>query len=412
MYSLRKYIFYLLVFVLVNACTPERFNQETDVFSITLTVHYPAYYLEENAENVKVRLTNISNGLYEEKISNSFGEVLFEDVIHGKYTISAFLKLNTNEALDLGEIIFTEQDIVSGKTVNLTSGLPEIVLEETSNLGGLTLQSSIPGELLIKEVFYTGTSTPNGKAYWSDQFVEIYNNSDHIIYADSLHIADVYGPNGVSSTSHPTVFQSDQEHVYLNFVWMVPGDGSTYPINPGESIVIAQDGLDHKNDPNGNPNSINLSKADFETFVLREDQRDVDVVGVANMIEIFAKSSATHDWILHSAGSSIVIYKVSNPTLIETVPEPESTTGKQLLKVPASIVLDAFEALAKSEAGSFKRIPNDLDGGFIYCGGIFNAQSCRRKIESRLDGIIKLQDLNNSTIDFEVIPFPTPKEFE
>ena len=80
----------------------------------------------------------------------------------------------------------------------------------------------------------------------------------------------------------------------------------------------------------------------------------------------------------------------------------------EIMKIPTSWVEDAFESLAFSNSGEYKRIPPSLDAGFIYCNGQFNGESCRRKVDEVINGRLIFQDTNNSGEDFEVIPFPTP----
>ena len=48
----------------------------------------------------------------------------------------------------------------------------------------------------------------------------------------------------------------------------IPGTGNTYPVQPGESIIIAEDAINHKE---FNPLSIDLSKANFQYLKGRND---------------------------------------------------------------------------------------------------------------------------------------------
>ncbi len=115
----------------------------------------------------------------------------------------------------------------------------------------MPLNGTNPKPLVFKEIYYTGSRTPGNGTYFSDQFYEIYNNSDEVIYADSLCIANTGGASGQTATGRTWGFRPDQQFVYLQNVWMIPGNGHQHPIQPGESIVIAQDGIDHQNDPLG-----------------------------------------------------------------------------------------------------------------------------------------------------------------
>jgi len=401
----------ICILTILFACEDDMYDKEAKLFTVDIQVNYPVHYNVSEANEVSVRLINIENGLCVNEVTAQNGKVTFENVKKGAYRISCGKKIPAALAVTYGETIVNQEDIDDGRLVNLNATIEDLKLSETTDLGVLNLKSSLPGTYLIKEVYYTGSITPNDRAYYADHFVEIFNNTDKVIFADSLCVATVYGPNG-NTDSSPTEFSIDPEHVYLTFVWMVPGTGKQHPIMPGKSIIIAQDGINHRDDPNGNPNSIDLSDATWETFLLRDIQKDIDVSEVPNMKEIFTNRPNTHDWILHSYGSAIVIFKSSDIENLEVIPEPQNTQGYTLMKLPSEDVLDGFESLAYANSGIFKRIPESLDAGFIYCNGIFNSESCRRKVEDVVDGRIILQDTNNSGEDFEVISSPTPYEFE
>lgn len=406
-----KLFVFISSFILAFACEDDIFEQEARLFNVEVQVFYPSHYNITEAVEVTVRLINLENGLSVSEQTVENGRVSFSNVKKGGYRLSFGKKISSALAAEYGETIIDQEDIDNGRLVNLNVTLEDLSLSENIDLGTVYLKSSLPGTYLIKEVFYTGTTTPNDRAYYADHFVEIYNNTEEILYADSLCIATVFGANG-SADSSPTDFRADIDNVYLTFVWMIPGTGKQYPIMPGKSIIIAQDGINHRDDPNGNPNSIDLSNATWETFLLRDIQRDIDVLEVPNMTEIFANRPNTHDWILHSYGSSVVIFKTNDPNALEVIPEPNNTQGYTLMKLPVDDVLDGFEALAYSNSGIYKRIPEAIDAGFTYCNGIFNSESCRRKVEDNVNGRIILQDTNNSGEDFETISFPTPYIFE
>lgn len=409
---MRKVSAILLFLILVlPACERDYFGQLPGKYSLTVQVSYPEYYTAGPAEGVEVKLVNQSNRLFSVGYTNAAGTVVFEDIIRGTYRVSAGMKLSAETAVSLGDTVPTAQDIADGRLINLNASKQDIFIESDGGEEALILRSSIPGTLLIKEVFYTGTTTPAGKAYYSDHFVEIYNNTNEVIYADSLYVANCFGSNGNTDGEVSRFQDLLPDTVALEFVWMVPGNGRTWPIGPGESLIIAQDGMNHRDDPNGNPNSIDLSIADLETYLYRpENQKDVDITEVPNMTEIFYNRPGTHDWILHSYGASIVIFKAEGgwENGVRIVPEPYDTEGHEVALIPSGWVLDGFEALAYARSGKYKRLPVQIDAGFQYCNGIFNGQSCRRKVEDRIGDRFILQDFNNSSEDFEVISFPTP----
>jgi hypothetical protein len=398
--------------LLLTGCRDDKFDIEPQLYDVSVQLSLPENYSGGSPENTTVRLINIDNQLESEGVTDANGQYTFHKVTSGNYRLWAGKKYPATEARSLGSSLVTDRDILQNRNVSLNYSQADITVTGKTDLGSKTLKESLAGLLVIKELYYTGSRTPNGKAYWSDQFVEIFNNSDETIYLDSLYIASVYGASGNSTAAAPSPYASVQDSVFLDFVWMIPGTGKQHPLEPGKSIVIAQDGMNHRDDPNGNPNSIDLSHADWETFLYRPtNQKDIDFAEVPNLTEIFASMQSTFDWIFSSYGTGIVIYHNYQPSEVHFVPRPNDTKGRILMVIPAEWVLDGVEALASADAGAYHHIPYSIDAGFVYCDGNFNLQSCRRKIEQDLDGRIILTDTNNSSEDFEVIPFPTPGTF-
>lgn len=101
-------------------------------------------------------------------------------------------------------------------------------------------------QVKINEIYYAGT--PNYT--YQDQFIELYNAGDAPAYLDGALII-----RGVDTMA--------------TRVYQFPGvvGGTTYPIEPGEFLVVAQDAWDFSSDPY----SVDLSASDFETYNLHEE---------------------------------------------------------------------------------------------------------------------------------------------
>ncbi|MFN3637291.1 MAG: DUF4876 domain-containing protein [Chloroherpetonaceae bacterium] len=253
---------------------------------------------------------------------------------------------------------------------------------------------SLQGKLVIKQCYYTGSRTPANTTYFSDQFHEIYNNSADTVYVDSLCIADAFGASGqISPTTQPSQFQNDQNNVYVNNIWMIPGTGREHPLPPGRSIIIAQDGVNHLE---FNANSINLANADWETYKTGGNANDTDNPDVPNMVQIHVVSG--FDWLVTVFGPGMIIFKVPDPTALESATPTGSSEPRK--KVPVSAVIDAFEALRDANSGSFKRIPLALDAGFTFASGTYTREAARRKVASIVNGREVLQDTDDSGEDF------------
>jgi hypothetical protein len=240
--------------------------------------------------------------------------------------------------------------------------------------------------------------------------VEIYNNATDTVFADGLLIADSFGPAGqINPTTVPTPFQSQTGSVFVSSVWQVPGTGRQVPIAPGGSIVIAQDGIDHRNDPNGNTNSpVNLANATFETYNERPDGRDLDSPSVPNLTRVVHRGG--FDWLLPVFGPGVVIFRAPSVAALDTVLVP-GTTATYVTRVPNNLVVDAFEALQNGNSAAYKRVPAALDAGFVFATGTYVGESARRRTAATIGPRRVLRDTNNGTNDFEIITRPTPLGF-
>jgi hypothetical protein len=370
--------------------------------TVQVSVKYPDNYSEQNVANAEVKLTSKSIGSVISSFTSSSGIAVFQDVIPGTYDITVTKVLTSTDAQTLTGI---------SQTLTLNASKTDVSIDPTAGSSiELKLSGSAAGNLLIKEVYYPASKTASGGTYFSDQFVEIYNNSTNVIFLDGLCIADIFGNSGlINTTSQPSPFKTDADHSYASNVWRIPGTGKQFPLNPGTSIVIAQDGVNHK-EATLNPNSpVDLSKADWETYNERPDNRDADAPGVPNLEKVYFTGG--FDWLITVFGPGLIIFRTEDFSKLEKLTAPGSTSTTQYVKIPNSIVIDAFEALKDAGSASYKRIPVALDAGFVFASNTYTSESFRRKTRSTINGRRVLQDTNNSANDFELLTKPTPKGF-
>ena len=133
------------------------FNEKAILFDVTATVNYPKNYNVSSADGVRVKLINLENGLSSTATSDGTGKVTFTNVIKGTYRLSFSKKISASLASTLGDTIVTPEDITNGRLVNLNASLEGKTLTNEDDLGSINLRSSLPGDIIIKEVFYTGT---------------------------------------------------------------------------------------------------------------------------------------------------------------------------------------------------------------------------------------------------------------
>ncbi len=249
------------------------------------------------------------------------------------------------------------------------------------------------GRLVVDEVYFTG-SPPFGGAehYFSDQFIAIYNASDERVAAGGLLVGDVFGVAGeINPGDAPHGLADDLDHVYMQNLWRIPGAPDDVIIEPGERLVIAQDGTNH------NPfSTVDLSGADFETFVAESDKDD-DYPTVENLELLHY--NAGFDWLISVFGASVVIASLEDSSGVEEY-EHEGWT---LVRLPVASVVDGVDIVMDAESDTFKRLPSTVDRGFTFASGTYTGEAAlRRRSEGRP------VDTDDSSADFELTSEPNP----
>lgn len=295
--------------------------------------------------------------------------------------------------------------------------LSDFMLSKESTMSIKLIMADNTGGFVFKEVYFSGSKTPAAKTYYDDQFHEIYNNSNDTLYADGLCIGVLQ-----QSSSNPNVWVnadgSFMDQLPITFqAWIIPGSGKDHPVFPGKSIVIAQDGINHKTDPNGNSLSpVNLGNADWESY-FEISGKDLDAPSVPNMTLMHTTSTAMNDWLHSVFGSAVIIFRlpenmswetyVANPDNFKTL--PGSTSSTKYFMIDKKYVIDAVEIVRPEEDKRNKRLHTVLDAGYTYVdGGTYCSKSIRRKVKMIVDGRVIYKDTNNSTEDFLHDLDPTP----
>lgn len=259
---------------------------------------------------------------------------------------------------------------------------------------------------VISEIFFTGTTTPDGKQYSDDQYVKIGNNSDETLYLDGY----VFGETAFMSTDKQD-YTPDlmSEAVTLQAIYAFPGSGTDYPVAPGEEVLVAVNGINHTE---LNKNSFDLSTADFEFYDESEnpDFQDSDTPNVPNMDNWYDYSYSY--WSMHNRGfHSYVLAKpeVSRDeyindyyyeyTYLFVFGEYSFDMDGDGYKMPNSWVVDAV-GLSVAAEWQWNVVSPTLDSGWAHCGSVDRDANRYGKSVIRLKNGSKWVDTNNSTADF------------
>ncbi|MDE6345211.1 MAG: DUF4876 domain-containing protein [Muribaculaceae bacterium] len=160
------------------------------------------------------------------------------------------------------------------QSVRITSG---------ENAVNLTAYNTIEADdLIIAEVFNTGTTNATG-AQNRDSYIKLYNNTDKVIYADGLTLFESDFSTIQKYDYTPDVMPT---HVVVRTLFTVPGDGTRFPVQPGEYFLMC----DRAN--RASENSFDLTHADVEWYDESQvaSQQDTDNPDVPNMDKVFSYS--------------------------------------------------------------------------------------------------------------------------
>ncbi|MBP1617103.1 MAG: hypothetical protein H6Q14_930 [Bacteroidetes bacterium] len=390
--------FVLLVLALLafsfSSCSSD---EEAKKYTVFITVNYPTGYTQTLASGVEVKALNAQTGTTTNVTTDANGLAEFS-LISGVYKFTIASE--------------TEEFAFNGILENTTIAKDQSLTIDLS-------ASTLSGGLVIKEIYYVGSLTASGGYYYSDQFVEIYNNSDDTIYLDKLILSmiDPITSNSISSWADTSGVLQEKLPLY-GFTFYVPGTGTEYPLLPRTSAVIAQDGIDHKSDAAGNANSpVNLGSASWETYVGDlNGGKDADAAAVPNLSVLYATSTSSYDFIMSVFGPAVIIAKLPDDVSLTAftsddsnfATKPGTTSSVKYLQIPRSYVIDAVECVNSDVAKQNKRIPSTLDAGYVYTLNTYTSKSLRRKVKQIIDGNVIYKDTNNSTQDFLLEQTPAP----
>ncbi len=298
-------------------------------------------------------------------------------------------------------------------SVELTGGAATVSLQVFENL--------VNDDFIIEEIFFTGTLQSSGNQYYGDDYVKIYNNTDHVLYADGLTFVE-----SKFLTTEKYDFKPDimGQAMTVQALYTIPGSGKDHPVLPGESLLLCDTGIDHRV---ANPNSFDLSGADFEWYDISTQPAHLDIDGptVENLDKWYCYTLSF--FLLHNRGfrawalaripvdkeNYLQNYRYSYNYIIMN-DKGTFPMSQNAYRLPNEWIVDAVNCSVEAEYRWNVTAPT-LDRGWTYCGTMDHDKtryfhSVRRKLLYVKDGRAVFQDTNNSTADFN--PHCVPSEIE
>lgn len=271
----------------------------------------------------------------------------------------------------------------------------------------MNMDIALPSPIVIRELYYHGSMIADGsKTYIKDRYVEIYNNNGEggdVYYLDSLCISSIFPYN---STSGNNAWKGQDTIALAQFYWTVPGEGTTYPLKPGESVVIAlQAAVDHSERCTS---GLHLEKSHFGCYdeALSGHEISAGVTSmICNMIGLgtaWAVSIHSPAFILFRPSMGVAEYR-RHPEIWEKF-EPGKTSGTKYWHIAKEWIIDGVECY-DSPTGATKRLPSSVDASYCCMKLPHHSGHC---ISRKLDAVASTasvpvyMDTNNSANDFNV----------
>jgi hypothetical protein len=320
----------------------------------------------------------------------------------GKYNLAA-----------KGNISFVKDGVAGTTDFEVSSS--DVALNEKSTTAKLVVSSfKAEGGFVFSEICTTGTLKPDNKNYNNDAYFVITNNSDVVLYADSVALIESQYQSA-SSGNQPWSPDVRPYAIPAGAVFMIPGSGKDHPVKPGESIVIANNAMDHRT---VNENSYDLTGADFEVYLDNGgNSMDTDY-DTPNLEYIWCYTNTI--WlpsVQQNRSYAIARMKENKETFLANhseTPTYTATTGKvmesQQVQIPNEWVLDAVNLGTEDDFGWFV-ISETLDAGWV--AGRANSKDTTQRgtaIKRKQDSTGKYIDTNNSTNDMEARQVPSMKK--
>ncbi|MDP3148913.1 MAG: DUF4876 domain-containing protein [Ignavibacteria bacterium] len=234
--------------------------------------------------------------------------------------------------------------------------------------------------IAINEVYACGPV--NNIFFFFDQFIELYNSSDSVKYLDGIQVMRVSGNSAGKGAGADEDDDGDIDGI--TYIFKFPGNPGEHniPFNPKMFQVLASDGINHKSTLS---NSVDLSNADWE-FYNQFSANDIDNPNVKNLINI--RADRTVDFLIGLNDDILVIASGADTVW---------TDG-----IDIASIIDGFEY--QSSPTLMKTLDNRVDRGFALSPSRYSGQSMQRRDSGG--------DTNDSSLDWEIIPFPTPGYFK
>ncbi|MBF1055717.1 MAG: DUF4876 domain-containing protein [Prevotellaceae bacterium] len=278
----------------------------------------------------------------------------------------------------------------------------------------VALSKVVRSSLIFKAIYTTGGK----QGYMKDGYFEIVNNSDEVQYLDGLILSAPAGKQQNKNAWQANGFE-DLYACGQGQVLAFPGSGHDYPLQPGQSVLIANDGANHKDLAGAGNHCPDLSKADWEVY-LSYVNGEIDYPA-KNLDVIFVNNKYMKAFGLGFFGRAYVLARLPQGMTPEAFAADHSNIKKEpgnaaatmeYLVIPSKYVLDAVDIWDAQTTNHYPTFLAKDDAEGVLASKAWEGKCVRRKVTKVVNGRAYYQDTNNSANDFlnnqELKPGVTP----
>lgn len=392
-------IAFLAVLSVLASCSKD---EEIAVAPLRVCLQLPMNLDNASLEDAEVTLVNIETmARYSADNFKQEGNSYVTTVVvpEGRYNIAA-----------TGVISYAIGLSVTSTTMKAEALGVEVASDNTASRAVTLLFNNYNAEagMVIEEIFFT-SSTFSGtqRPYTDDQYLILTNNSDHLIYADSLAIVESKFQSDMQWDLTPNLMK---DAITVSWIYLIPGNGTSVPVEAGKSLLIALNAKDHTA---VNSNSFDLSGAQFEFFDVSPNAEflDEDNPAAANLTKWYSdlwsytmlnnKGTKSYGLVrMHSDYSSFIQNNYYNYTYVVNAAWGTYESSGNGYYIPNAWVID-WVNLAISNEWAWNVASPSLDSGWTYCAETSSDKSrYGLSVIRKRDASGRLVDTNNSTSDF------------
>lgn len=380
-----------------------------------LLVGSAAFFSCNNDDDVKIKSYPmevkfaLNDGLAWNNITDAKLIVSNDKGLHD--TIS--IKGDTTITFVQGQYNFVVTGKVKDEAAAYVQGTAGVNLFQNATVN-VALSKVVRSSLIFKAIYTTGGK----QGYMKDGYFEIVNNSDEVQYLDGLILSAPAGKQQNKNAWQANGFE-DLYACGQGQVLAFPGSGHDYPLQPGQSVLIANDGANHKDLAGAGNHCPDLSKADWEVY-LSYVNGEIDYPA-KNLDVIFVNNKYMKAFGLGFFGRAYVLARLPQGMTPEAFAADHSNIKKEpgnaaatmeYLVIPSKYVLDAVDIWDAQTTNHYPTFLAKDDAEGVLASKAWEGKCVRRKVTKVVNGRAYYQDTNNSANDFlnnqELKPGVTP----